>query len=504
MKKRKNKLLLGPVITIIALTILVVIVSTICNIFGVEAEVTTISNNMLETTTTTVNSLFSEEGFEYFFSSPVDSFKTFEPLVLIIISLMAISIGKASGLLKAIFSPFRRLKPSIVTFLTLFVGIISSFLGVYSYIVLIPLVAVIYQYMGRNSVLGIFTAFIGITLGYGAGIIFNFDDYQLGLLTSAAAQADVDEDYVFNAWNNLYVMIAGTVLLTIIGTVIIETILKPRVKAAVKEEDELVVSKKGLALSSIAFVILVAVFLYLIIPGMPYSGLLLDRSEEDYIAQLFGGGAPFTDAFMFVFLIIMMVCSGIYGFVSKNIKSTNDFSVGLSKEFDNLGYMFVLMFFVSLLISILEFTNLGEVVGALLVSFMSGLEFTGIPLIITMMLVIIVMSFLIPDSVTKWTISAPILVPLFMKANITPDFTQMIFKAADSIGKGLTPFFIYFIVMLAFVEKYNNNDSNKITVFGTLKLLRPTVLLFAVIWFLLIIGWFIIGLPIGPEAGPTL
>ncbi len=504
MKKRKRNLLLGPVITIIALTILIIIISTICNIFGVSAEVTTISNNMLETTNQTVKSLFSEEGFKYFFSSPVDSFKTFEPLVLIIISLMAISIGKSSGLLKAIFSPMKKLKPSIVTFLTLFVGIISSFLGVYSYIVLVPLVAVIYQYMGRNSVLGIFTAFIGITLGYGAGIIFNFDDYRLGLLTSAAAKIDVDESYVFNAWSNLYVMLAGTVLLSIIGTVIIETVLKPKVKAGIKEEDELVISKKGLALSSIAFIFLVAVFMYLIIPGMPYSGLLLDQSEEDYIAQLFGGGAPFTDAFIFVFLIIMMVCSGIYGFISKNIKSTNDFSVGLSKEFDNLGYMFVLMFFVSLLISILEFTNLGEVVGALLVSFMSSLEFTGLPLIITMMLVIIIMSFLIPDAVTKWTITAPILVPLFMKANITPDFTQMIFKAADSIGKGLTPFFIYFIVMLAFVEKYNNNDSNKITVFGTLKLLRPTVLLFGVIWFLLIIGWFIIGLPIGPETGPTL
>ena len=504
MKKRKRNLLLGPVITIIALTILIIIISTICNIFGVSAEVTTISNNMLETTNQTVKSLFSEEGFKYFFSSPVDSFKTFEPLVLIIISLMAISIGKSSGLLKAIFSPMKKLKPSIVTFLTLFVGIISSFLGVYSYIVLVPLVAVIYQYMGRNSVLGIFTAFIGITLGYGAGIIFNFDDYRLGLLTSAAAKIDVDESYVFNAWSNLYVMLAGTVLLSIIGTIIIETVLKPKVKAGIKEEDELVISKKGLALSSIAFVLLVAVFMYLIIPGMPYSGLLLDQSEEDYIAQLFGGGAPFTDAFIFVFLIIMMVCSGIYGFISKNIKSTNDFSVGLSKEFDNLGYMFVLMFFVSLLISILEFTNLGEVVGALLVSFMSSLEFTGLPLIITMMLVIIIMSFLIPDAVTKWTITAPILVPLFMKANITPDFTQMIFKAADSIGKGLTPFFIYFIVMLAFVEKYNNNDSNKITVFGTLKLLRPTVLLFSVIWFLLIIGWFIIGLPIGPETGPTL
>ena len=107
MTERKNKLLLGPVITIIALIFAVVIISTICSAFGLEAEVSTISNGVLETEMTTVQSLFSEEGFKYFFSSPVDSFKNFEPLVLIIISLMAISIGKASGLLKAIFLPFR-------------------------------------------------------------------------------------------------------------------------------------------------------------------------------------------------------------------------------------------------------------------------------------------------------------------------------------------------------------------------------------------------------------
>lgn len=504
MKKRKSKLLLGPVITMIFLIFIVVLISTICNMFGFSAEVTSISNGVLETQTTTVQSLFSEEGFKYFFSSPVDSFKNFEPLVLIIISLMAISIGKASGLLKAMFLPFRKLKPAIVTFLTLFVGIISSFLGVYSYIIVIPLTAVIYQYMGRNSVLGIFTAFIGITLGYGAGLVFNFDDYQLGLLTSSAAKVTVDESYVFNAWSNFYIMITSTFILSIIGTIIIENVLKPKVKESIKEDSELVVSKKALAVSSIAFVVLVLMFLYLIIPGLPFSGLLLDNKENDYIAQLLGGKAPFTDAFIFVFLIIMMVCSGIYGYISKNIKNTNDFSVALSKEFDDLGYMFVLMFFVSLLISILDFTNLGEVVGAVLISFMSGLEFTGLPLIITMMLVIIVMSFLIPDAVTKWTLASPILVPLFMKANITPDFTQMIFKAADSIGKGLTPFFIYFIVMLAFVEKYNNKESNKITVFGTLNLLRPTVLLFAVVWFLIITGWFILGLPLGPEVSPTL
>ena len=135
---------------------------------------------------------------------------------------------------------------------------------------------------------------------------------------------------------------------------------------------------------------------------------------------------------------------------------------------------------------------------------MGSMQFTGIPLIIMMFLFIIVISFLIPDAVTKWQIGAPILVPLFMKANITPDFTQFVFKAADSVGKGLTPFFIYFVVMLAFLEKYNDKETNKITVFGTLKLLIPTILLFAVTWILILIGWFVIGIPIGPNTNPTM
>ena len=205
-----------------------------------------------------------------------------------------------------------------------------------------------------------------------------------------------------------------------------------------------------------------------------------------------------------MFLIILMICSFIYGFISKNIKNTNDFSVGLSKEFDNLGYIFVLMFFVSLLASILSFTNLGEVIGSWLISFMDNLEFTGLPLILIMFFIIVLMSILIPDAVTKWTIASPIIVPLFMKANITPDFTQFIFKAADSVGKGITPFFIYFIVMLALLEKYNSKESVKITVFGTMKMLLPTILLCMVVWVLILIAWFIIGIPIGPGTFATM
>ena len=501
---KNKKIMLGPVITIIFMTFLIIFISAMGSIFNLSGEVTKVVNGTLQTENVAIKSLFSMDGFKYIFSSPVEAFKTFQPLILLIMSLMAVSIGKSSGFLKATFIRYRKLKPAVITFITLFVGIISSFFGEYAYIVLIPLTAVIYQYLGRNSVLGILTMFIGITLGYGAGLVFNFDDYQLGLLTKEAAIITVDEDYVFNAWSNSFIMIASTIVLTIIGTLIIESFLRPKVKSSVYEEDELIISKKGLVISNIAFVILVLVFVYMIVPGLPYSGLLLDMKQKDYVAQLLGGTAPFSDAFMFMLLIVMMVCSGIYGKISKNIRNTNEFSVGLSHEFDNLGYLFVLMFFVSLMISILDWTNLGDVVATWLVNLVGGMEFTGIPLIIVMFILVILISFLIPDAVTKWQIGPPILVPLFMKANITPDFTQFVFKAADSVGKGLTPFFIYFVVMLAFLEKYNDKETNKITVFGTLKLLMPTILLFAVTWLLILIGWFIIGIPIGPNTNPTL
>ena len=499
-----KKIMLGPVITIIFMTFIIIFISAVGSILNLSGEITKVVNGTFQTETVPIKSLFSIDGFKYIFSSPVEAFKTFQPLILLIMSLMAVSIGKASGYLKAIFIKYRKLKPSVVTFITLFIGIISSFFGEYAYIVLIPLNAVIYQYLGRNSVLGILTMFIGITLGYGAGLVFNFDDYQLGLLTKEAATIAIDEDYLFNAWSNSFIMVASTIVLTVVGTLIIESFLRSKVKESIYEEDDLIISKKALVISNIAFIILTLVFIYMIIPGFPYSGLLLDMQQNDYVAQLLGGDAPFSDAFIFMLLIMMMVCSGIYGSISKNIKNTNEFSVGLSREFSSLGYLFVLIFFVSLMISILNWTNLGEVIAAWLINLIGSMQFTGIPLIITMFLIIIVVSFLIPDAVTKWQIGAPILVPLFMKANITPDFTQFVFKAADSIGKGLTPFFIYFVVMIAFLEKYNDKETNKITVFGTLKMLLPTILLFMVTWILILIGWFIIGIPIGPNTNPTM
>ena len=71
-----------------------------------------------------------------------------------------------------------------------------------------------------------------------------------------------------------------------------------------------------------------------------------------------------------------------------------------------------------------------------LIDLVGIIPFSGIPLIIAMFIVVVIMSILVPSVSTKWLLAYPTFVPLFMRSNITPDFTQFVFKAADGIGKG--------------------------------------------------------------------
>ena len=465
-KKVIKKKMLGPVIAIMLLTLIIVILSAVFSMLQIVAEQTAISKNALETSIVTVNNILTKDGIKYILSNMLVNLQLFEPLVLLIISLITVSIGEASGLFKAVLSPLSKLNPKFLTFLVLLVGISSSFIGEYSYIFLLPMVAVLYQIIGRKSLLGILTMFIGISIGYGTGLVYNNEDIILGTLTQAAASLDVDKNYVYAYNSNSYFMFVSTFILSLVGVFIIHGVLDKKVpKSTYEETEEIVVSKKALYYSNMALVFMLLIILYMIVPGLPGSGVLLGDGES-YIEKLIGNNSPFYQGFTFIVLGISLVCGYIYGYISKNIKNSNEFSVGLSKNFEGLGYVFVLLFFVSQMLGILEWTNLGKVIACGLVS--------------------------------------PLIVPLMMRTNIAPSFTQLVFRVADGVGKSITPFFAYYMIMLAFLEKYNTKENNKITVFGTLRLILPTVLLFAGLWLLILIGWYIIGLPTGPGIYPTL
>jgi len=505
MKKKKKSIFLGPVIMIIILIAVIMILSAIFSIFQVGGQITSISNDTLETSLVTVNNLLSSDGIKFILSNAITNFQKLTPVILLIIVLLGIGICEKSGLFKIIFSKLRKMPTSTLIFFTIFISIISSIIGENSFIILIPIFGIVYKYASRNAMMGILISFISICFGYGFGLIFSYDDYLLGTLTAASASLDVDKNYKYQLLSSIYVQVAFTFIFSIISSIVINTFLAPKFEEIKKyEKEETIESKKGLFFSTIAFIVMLLIIIYMIIPGLPGSGLLLDKSASVYIAQLFSTNSPFSNSIIFIFSMIMMVCGLIYGHISGNIKNTNEFSIGLGYSFDNLGYVFVLLFFFSQMTALLDWSNIGTVIGSIVIEKISQLQLSGILLIIIFFLAIVFIGIFIPSTLTKWTIASPIIIPFFMRANITPDFTQFIFRVADGIGKCITPMYIYFFIMMAFMQKYEYNNEHNITIFGTLKLMGTTVLILSLVLLLLLVLWYIVGLPMGIQMYPTL
>jgi len=504
-KKKKDKIY-GPVFIVLIVALGISFISMFFSIFEIESYKTVIANGTLESSLVSVKNILSIDGFKYLFTNIISSFKNFEPLVLLIISLFGISICERSGLFYAIFAPLKKVKFNFIIFLTLIAGIASTIIGEYSYIFLLPLIGAIYKYLEKNPILGIMIVFIGITLGFGTGLMFNYNDHLLGLLTQASASLDIDDNYKYSLLTDVYIRLFSSLALAYFGTMIIEKLLVPKfTKKYVYEEEELIVSKKAKRVTLYSFLGIILVILYMILPiKLPLAGILLDNSQTRYIEMLFSNGSPFGSGLVFIITLILISCGYIYGKISKNIKSGHDFSVGLAKSFENLGFLFVLMFSISIVTLVIKYTNIGVVVGAKLIEFMGQFQFSGIPLIITFILFVILMSLLIPDTYAKWQLISPTMIPLFMQSNITPGFTQFIFKVADGIGKCINPLFVYFIIMLAFLEKYQISDKKQISVFGTYKMMLPTIILLSLISILIIVLWYLIGLPIGVGISSTL
>lgn len=504
--KKKREKLYGPVLIITILIVVVAFLSLIFKILGVESYKTVIASNTLETTLVTVKNLISIDGLRFIIQKSVSNFRLFEPLVLLIISLIGIGICEKSGFLSALFSPLKRVKLSIIIFITVLLGIISSVFGDYSYIFLIPLVAEMFKYLGKSSILGIMVIYLGITLGYGTGLVFNYTDYSLALLTENAAKVDIDKNFGFSVFSYSYIMLISTVIMTFLTTLVINKFLVPKIdKKYSLQEEEPVISKKARRQTLFIGLLYILITVYSILPiHLPGAGILLDNDAPRYLEKLFGDGSPFGSGLVLIITLLFILCGYFYGKKSGNIKNSHDFTLGLSKNFENLGIMFVLMFFISELEAIIEWTNLGVVISAKLVEFMGKLQFSGILLIIVLFVVVLLMSFLMPGTKEKWEIASPTIVPLFMQSNITPSFTQFLFKVADGVGKAITPIYSYYIIMLSFLEKYRKDDSKKISVFGVLKTMLPVILIVGFIWILLLSLWYVMGLPIGKGTFPTL
>lgn len=532
-KKKKLKLKkfsLHPTSTYIILIILTFILSGIFSIFEMQSTYSIVgkTTHVLEKTLVSVESLLNYDGISYFISNATVNFISFTPLSMLLISLLGVGIAESTGLLDTVIrKKLLKLDGWVITFLLIFISTISSLINEVGFAIMIPLGALLFLYKGRNPLVGIIAAFSGVAFGYGTTIFVGSMDIALNPITESAARL-IDPSFHVGLSSNLVIMIVASIILSIMGTIIVEKILikklgKYKVTTELMKTQEIGViskqeiesyeqnkisreknEKRGLKFALIVSIIIIILFIYMLIPNLPWSGMLLDLKEKTYVNQLFGENSYFQDGFTFM-VASLFICAGIaYGIGAKTIKNDRDIVKGYTKYMANIGELLLLLFVASQFTALFRKSNIGTVIVGWGANLIESLKFSGIPLILLCIIVIAISNLFLTSSAAKWTILSPIVVPMLMQSNISPQFSQFLFRAADSMTNGFSPLLSSFVIFIGYLNIYNDNKEKPIGIRKALKYVFPYFAIISLVWIVIIIGWYLLGLPVGPGIFPTL
>ena len=510
LRKIKSNILLHPIMSFLLLIFLTIILSGILDVLDVSVNYSKINvkTGNVEATLVTIESLFNLSGVKYIFSNTVSNFVSFAPLSMLLIILMGISIMDESGFLDTLFfCVTRKLPKYLVTFIFTLICIVTSITGDISFMIFIPLAALLFKYGKRNPIIGVIHAFASCGLGYGLHVFISSIDSSLISITTQSANL-ITSSYTIGSLSMMWIMIPAMFIGAGILTYITEQVTAPSL-AKYEVADEIVEDKdqltrrefRGLLFAGIGALIYIIIFIYNIIPGIPFGGNLLDYSQARYIDKLFGVDSFFNAGFVFIITMLFFICGFLYAIGAKKIENHRDICNFFSHSLDNIGKVIVLVFFASTYISLLKYTNIGELVTAFFANIISHASFTGVPLMLLVFVISGLSTMLLPSLVNRWQILAPSVVPAMMTAGFTPEASQLVFTVGSSITYILTPVMAYFVIYVSYIEKYNKEGTG---IKKCISYLLPYSLGIMAMWIALLILFFIVKLNIGVHTGIVL
>ena len=525
-KFRLRRYKFHPITTFALMTIAIMILSSILSSFNLQVSYPSIgADGELVNTTAIVTGMFNSTGFKYLISDATKNFANFVPLTALLIALIGLSVAHASGLIDTFIKRSTiKIDNKKITFFIIFLATVSSLINEVGYVILIPLAALIFEANGRNPLLGITAAFCGVSFGFGATLFAGSTEIALVPITEQAAKL-IDSTYHVEMLSNLIAIIISSIVLSIVGTIVIEKIVAKKIgKYKVEEEtgsetkeiklenmeeeeqkrlEQDLYEKKGLKYALIFSIIFVIAFIYMLIPNLPFSGLLLDKGSNIYIDQLFGVNSYLQNGFTFLVALYFFGAGVFYALGARSLKNDKELIEKATEYLKNIGYLIVLIFFFSEFIAIFKETNIGTIIVGALAKVLIDLKFTGIPLILTVLIFVFIAGLFVTSQSTKWVMLAPTIVPLLMKSNLSPQFAQLVYRAGDSMAKGFTPFLAYFVIFLGYLNMYNK-DNESISVRKAYSFISTYALIIGITWIFILLFFYLIGIPIGPNVHVTM
>ena len=490
--ERTGNRLPDPVFIFIWLIGILMAVSVVASLGGLSA-VHPITNEPVN-----AQSLVSAENLRRLLTDMPTTFTHFHPLGYVLVVMLGAGVAERTGFLGAAMragvadAPKALLTPFIVA-----VGMIGNLAADAAYVVLIPLAGVIFAAAGRHPVAGIAAAFAGVSGGFSANLFPGQLDALLFGITEAGAEI-LDPEWNANIAGNWYLIMAlFFVYLPVIWYVTdrqVEPRLGPWTGGTVADTDEPIKGplsdqeRRGLkwGLATILGVVLLWV-VFTIGPGTP----LIDETARPEARM-----NPFYQSLVAGFFVLFLLSGWVYGAITGVIKTHRDLVKLMSESMAEMGYYLVLAFAAAHFVIMFVWSNLGLILAIEGAEFLRWTNMPG-PLLLAGLLILSgIINLFVGSASAKWALLAPILVPMLMLINISPETATAAYRIGDSATNIITPLMVYFPLILIFCQRWDKDFG----IGSLMAVMIPYSIWLMISGIVIIVGWTALDLPLGPGA----
>jgi aminobenzoyl-glutamate transport protein len=482
-----------PVVIFVILIGVVIVLSHVFYMLGLSVSYQVINpeTHEVEDTTTAARSLLTVDGIRFMFTGVVQNFMNFNAVGVIIVAMVGVGVAEEAGLVKALIRKLVVVTPGhALTYVLVFVGILSSIAADAGYLVLIPLAGAAFITVGRHPLAGLAAAFAAVAAAFLVNILIVPVDGILTEITNDAihlVNPTISIDLAANVWFS----IASVVMLTIVIALVTEKMVEPRLGEyrggytlqgdsglSVDEYRGLRFALFGL-LGTIAFIALLT-----LPPGAP----LRDPETGAII-----GSSPFMNSLIVSIALLFLTCGVAYGIGARTMSSTVDVVNAMTKAIASLAGLILLLLVISQFLAYFNYSNMATLAAVSLAEVLEHANLDALWLLIGFVVVVFLLDFVITGAIPKWAIFAPVFVPLLMRLNVEPEVVLAAYRVGDSPINAITPLNAYFAMIVTFAQRYEK-DAGVGTVIA---LMLPYILVLCVLWTLLLVAWYLLGLPWG-------
>lgn len=416
----------------------------------------TLLNSQGEEEKIVIRSLLFVPNLLEFISKMVQNFISFPPLAITLVVTMGIGIAEHSGLLRVLLIKIASITPQylIVPIITL-IAILSHVIADSAYVFLMPISAALFMSFGRHPVAGISVAFAGLAGGFSASLTPSAIDPIMQELTQKAARI-IDPNLEINVLCNYFISLAGVAGVVFICWLICDYIIEPFLKKHLPidancDQDfslQSITPQENKALRKTIFVF-----------GLMCLLLFLLCYPKDSLLRGSDGSLTSGDSLLMKSLVPLLFCffaiSGyVFGKTSGKYHKAKELSIAMRDSLKPLGDFIVFSFICAQFLYVFNASNLSKLLAISGADFLKNL---ALPAPLTILGIILVTGFLnlfVTSATSKWSVLAPVFVPMLMLLGISPELTQAAFRISDSAINIITPLFAFYPLIIFYARKY--------------------------------------------------